>query len=199
MATQQPTPLRPSFQPRAECDDVQTAYLLWKIAGNVRVAESGCWEWLGAKVKRGHGRIGASKKDQLVHRLVYELCVAHVPPSKLVCHRCDNPPCCNPAHLYAGTASDNQKDSVQRGNHYQPCPKGSKSSRRLSDDDVRAIRRRVDAGGKGIGQRLADEYKVSPELISNIVHRKRYARVSDLPLPSLLDDVDGDIEGADYP
>lgn len=171
----------PFFQPRAECDNLQVAYLLWKIAGQVVVTDSGCWEWLAAtKTAKGYGKIGHSNKDWLVHRLVYNLCVGHVPPTLLICHRCDNPPCCNPAHLYAGSTSDNQRDAVERGNHYLPCPKGGKKARKLTDAAVRDIRSVASRGvGGGVVRRLAEKYNVSVVLISNVIHRHRYAGVPD--------------------
>lgn len=173
------TAARPFFQPRPECDDLQTAYLLWKIANTLRVSRLDCWEWQGSKVRNGYGRIGVNKKDWLVHRLIYELCVSHVPPSRVICHRCDNPSCCNPSHLYAGTQADNMRDAVSRGNHYKPCPKGSRKARKLTDDAVRDIRRRADIGGKGIVSKLAREYGVSAVLVSQVIHRHRYASVLD--------------------
>jgi hypothetical protein len=177
MATEQPTAERPFFQPRPECADLQTAFLLWKIAGNVRVAASGCWEWQGSGVQNGYGRIGHSRKEELVHRLVYRLCVADVPASIQVCHHCDNPACLNLAHLFAGTASDNARDAVAKGRNYVPCQKGGNKARKLSDDDVRAIRPKADAGEK-MG-RMAQEYRVSPSVITSVVRRHRYRSVAD--------------------
>lgn len=177
MAEQQSSPQRPFFKPRPECDELQTAYLLWKIAERVEIRESGCWEWQGSRVRNGYGRIGNNKKDELVHRLVYRLCVSELPPSVFVCHRCDNPICLNLAHLFAGTHSDNTRDAVSKGRNYLPCPKGGSKARKLSDDDVRAIRRRVDSGER-VGQ-LALEYAVSASVITSVVRRHRYRSVSD--------------------
>lgn len=180
MAVADTTADHPFFQPRPETANLQTAYLLWKLAGNVAVTSTGCWEWQGVRLRKGYGRIGVSKKDELVHRLVYKLCVADVPVSVEVCHHCDNPPCCNPAHLFAGTRSANLLDMVAKRRHKNPCPRGQKKpAPKLSDDAVRTIRRRADAGGKGTVSRLALEFDVSVTLISNIIHRHRYASVSD--------------------
>lgn len=177
MATDEPTPARPFFKPLASNDNLNAAYLLWKIADRLLVTSGGCWEWQGVRLARGYGRIGDSKKDKLIHRLVYELCIAPVPASTLVCHTCDNPPCCNPAHLFAGTHGDNARDAASKGRNYLPCLRGGKKSRKLSDDDVRTIRRRADAG-EGTN-RLAREYKVSPSVITSVVRRHRYRSVAD--------------------
>ncbi len=93
---------------------------LWK-----RVDKSGgadaCWPWLGATNNVGYGVIGVgSKKDgtrglETTHRLAFQL--AHGKPfdGLVIMHTCDNPPCCNPAHLHAGSYSDNQQDSIRKG------------------------------------------------------------------------------------
>ena len=177
MAADESTPERTFFKPRPECDDLQTAFLLWRLAGNVRIRESGCWEWQGVRLRNGYGRIGHSKKEELVHRLVYRLCVSDLPASIQVCHHCDNPCCLNLAHLFAGTCSDNRRDAVAKGRHYVPCPKGGRKARKLSDDAVRAIRRRADAGEKTT--RLAEEYGASPSVITSVVRRHRYRSVQD--------------------
>lgn len=170
---------QPFFRPLPEHDSLNTAFLLWKIASNLLVNPAGCWEWQGARIRNGYGRIGHSRKEELVHRLVYRLCVSDLPASIQVCHRCDNPACVNLAHLFAGTCSDNARDAVTKGRNYLPCPKGGKKARSLSDDDVRAIRRRADAGEKN--GRLAQDYKVSPSVITSVVRGHRYRSVPDHP------------------
>lgn len=181
MADIQPTPANPSFQPLPEHDSLNTAYLLWKIAATVKACPSGCWEWQAVKDGKGYGKVGHSKKDWLAHRLVFNLCVAPVSPAMLVCHRCDNPACVNPAHLFAGTSSDNLKDMSSKGRHRNPCPRGErKPAPKLSDDAVRDIRRTVSAGvGGGVVRRLAEKHGVSASLVSNVIHRHRYASVPD--------------------
>lgn len=70
-----------------------------------------CWEWTGPRVPRGYGQLGRL----YVHRLVAEAAFGPIPPKYQVCHHCDNPPCCNPAHLFVGTQSDNMRDMVAKG------------------------------------------------------------------------------------
>lgn len=78
-------------------------------------AEPGaCWVWTGATLK-GYGQIGDAGVVKYAHRVAYELAFGPIPDGLMVCHRCDNPPCCNPDHLFTGTALDNVADMVGKG------------------------------------------------------------------------------------
>ena len=76
----------------------------------------GCWEWQGARDPHGYGRFQVvTGTTQKANRFAYELTNGPVPTGLYVLHHCDNPPCVNPAHLYAGTQRDNVRDMVARG------------------------------------------------------------------------------------
>lgn len=94
--------------------------LLAKRAINV---ETGCWEWTGCRDPQGYGRVNwaAQTTDTLVHRIAFAVLTERDPGDLLVCHRCDNPPCFNPTHLYLGTVADNNRDTVERG-QWSPPP-----------------------------------------------------------------------------
>ncbi len=73
-----------------------------------------CWNWTGCLV-RGYGQISINYKLQLVHRVIYQELCGPIPEDKpCVLHHCDNPKCCNPKHLYAGTQQDNINDREKR-------------------------------------------------------------------------------------
>lgn len=78
-----------------------------------------CLVWTGGCNKYGYGQIGDSdfgpRKMTNVHRLMYERTVGPIPIGMFVCHTCDNPPCCNPQHLWLGTPHDNMVDKVRKG------------------------------------------------------------------------------------
>lgn len=80
---------------------------------------SGCWLWTGAVQRAGYGiiavRIGGRWKTQLAHRVAWLVLRGENHAERHVLHRCDNPPCVNPDHLYLGNDSDNSADRVRRG------------------------------------------------------------------------------------
>lgn len=89
-----------------------------------------CWDWQGWREPNGYGRFGQRKP----HRLMYEATHGPIPQGDDVCHRCDNPPCVNPAHLFAGSRQDNMDDMVAKG-------RASVSPYRTHKIDIVAARR----------------------------------------------------------
>jgi hypothetical protein len=79
---------------------------------------TGCWNWTGARIATGYGVMQYMGKRQSVHRVSAMLYLGLKPESKLlVLHRCDNPSCFNPKHLFLGTNLDNNLDCVNKGRH----------------------------------------------------------------------------------
>ncbi len=74
-----------------------------------------CWPWQGHTGATDHCRFGSGKGRVGAHRYAYELTYGPIPAGMCVCHRCDNPPCCNPAHLFLGTKADNNHDTKAKG------------------------------------------------------------------------------------
>mgnify|MGYP001561748375 CR=1 FL=1 len=81
----------------------------------IRFTES-CWEWTGGKRRRGYGQFSIGNRDLCAHRVAWMFANLDTPPSILqVCHKCDNPKCVRPDHLFLGTKSDNMRDAVAKG------------------------------------------------------------------------------------
>lgn len=78
-----------------------------------------CWPWKPTQVTRGYGKFWdrGLKQRHAAHRLAWMLTSGEIPAGMLCCHRCDNPPCCNPAHIFLGTHLDNAADSVRKERH----------------------------------------------------------------------------------
>lgn len=136
--------------------------------------ENGCWEWLGFTMPYGHGRIGFRDKVYLTHRISYELHKGNIPIGMNVCHKCDNPKCCNPNHLFLGTQKDNMLDAWKKGRLSILLPMlGEKNPlAKLTNKQAKQIRKRLRHGEKGVD--LAKEFKVSQTLISRIKLSKTY-------------------------
>lgn len=86
-------------------------------------ADEECWPWTAAitKTRGGYGIysffVGNVSRTFRTHRAAWELTFGPIPNGLLVCHHCDNPPCCNPSHLFLGTVKDNATDMLLKGRH----------------------------------------------------------------------------------
>lgn len=87
---------------------------LLKMTSKVEVSPSGCWIYTGYKNESGYGRFRANGKKVLAHRFSYQMKVGSIPNGMLVLHKCDNPACVNPEHLYLGKDKDNAGDMTSR-------------------------------------------------------------------------------------
>lgn len=87
-----------------------------KILANIDIDESGCWNWKRSKDKNGYGYIKRKGvRTQKAHRAAYEIFNGSINDGLLVCHKCDNPSCVNPDHLFLGSDVDNVKDRTVKG------------------------------------------------------------------------------------
>jgi hypothetical protein len=96
---------------------MQKKTLTERFMEKVERLESGCWLWRGATHKNGYGRFRLPKPQQSTwaHRAAWVLFRGAIPPGLCVLHRCDNPPCVNPDHLWVGTVADNMRDRDRKG------------------------------------------------------------------------------------
>lgn len=146
----------------------------------VRVSDkASCWEWLGTKHGKHYGHFKMGSFVAKAHRIAYELTYGKIPSGLLVCHKCDNPSCCNPRHLWVGTNDDNLKDRQKK----ERQARGERSGRaKLSDKDVLAIRaqywfKRNGSIDRSNSAELASRYGVRPKTITSIVAGRHWAHI----------------------
>lgn len=141
-----------------------------------------CWPWTASvfKDRDGYGKFqaGTSRATTRVvyaHRFAVELTTGEpIPAGMDVCHRCDNPVCCNPAHLFIGTRAENVADMVakDRGHRGERHP-----NTHLTEDDVRAIRSAAAAGTRH--QELAVAFGMNRRSIGLIVERRTWRHLDE--------------------
>lgn len=128
--------------------------------------ESSCWEWMGAKSKRGYGYVGGYPHFKLAHRISYALTYGPFDPVLNVLHRCDNTSCVRPDHLFLGTGTDNMRDMMIKERHRD----------RLTAADVREIR--IAASQGETLTHISQRFKVCVATISMAVHRITWKHVT---------------------
>lgn len=160
--------------------------------------KSECEEWQGPRSRAGYGRVGRG----YAHRVAYERLHGPIPAGMVVRHRCDNPPCVNPAHLELGTHADNMRDMAARGRsfrgeprralmrrvaargmahgtHTRPegRPRGERNGHaKLTEATAREVRAAYAAGGT-TQRELAARFGVTQMTVSDLVTRKTWAHV----------------------
>ena len=140
-----------------------------------------CWDWLAAKNNKGYGRFDFEGKTQSAHRVVWQLTYGPIPEGEgyhgtCVLHKCDNPSCVRPDHLFLGSNYDNllDKEAKGRGNH----GKGETHSRaKLTDAQILEIR----AIGLSMFQReIAEKYGISKRHVGYILNSKNWKHLTEL-------------------
>jgi len=133
-----------------------------------------CTLWMGGKDKDGYGVFYAQNKSFKAHRASYRVHKGPFDLSLCVLHRCDNPWCVNPDHLFLGTVTDNNKDRHTKGrSKNKPTPGESHNMAKLTEEDVHQIRQAVSI----LQKELAETFGVSVPTISNIKSRKTWTHV----------------------
>ena len=153
--------------------------------------ENGCWEWIKFKNPMGYGmfknldnrtqKLCNKQGNVLAHRESYKMFKGEIPDGMQVCHRCDNPSCCNPEHLWLGTPKQNSRDALKKNrlaikNLTFRVKKGSASiNAKLTETEVKDIKNRIEKGERII--EIAEFYNVGFACIYNIKNGKTWINV----------------------
>lgn len=129
---------------------------------NQRLDKSGvCWTWLAGVDKNGYGQCQSAKhakelKVTRSHQLAFVVWNGKIPKGKIICHHCDNPTCCNPNHLYAGTWKNNVEDCIARGRYKNGAKK------KFDHEKI------VSLHGKYTCEKVAEQFNCSFSLVCQI-------------------------------
>jgi len=130
-----------------------------------------CWLWTGALSP--YGNFYYDKKRIYAHRFSFTITYGDIPNGVLICHKCDNPACCNPRHLFLGSSQDNNQDCLAKGRHKCARMPGSKNAAaKLSEQQVLEIR-----GLKMRHKDIALLYGVSKATIDDIRGRVTWKHI----------------------
>lgn len=156
--------------PKAECEQIAPRF--WS---KTEVTwPSKCWNWRGPKYHFGHGVFAFRRKPARAHRISWIIANGEIPEGQLVLHKCDNPACVNPNHLYLGSSKDNNRDMVNRGRQY--TRKGI--AYKFTFEIAKKIRARYKAE-KISCEKLAREYNVSYTTMNLLLRGKTWSETKD--------------------
>lgn len=142
------------------------------------IPDAGCWIWTGAVQCTGYGRFGMGDGTiEYAHRAAWRLFVGPIPVGMYVCHKCDQRLCCNPTHLFIGSARDNMRDASRKGRIVSPLRNWASDEThqpaKLTNAQVRHIR----ASSEGLSA-LARRYGVSTGAIWQARTRRTFKDVA---------------------
>lgn len=145
-----------------------------KLLARLVETETGCQEFIGARNNKGYGNIVIDGQHKKAHRLAYEYYNGLIPEGMHVLHKCDNPPCCNPDHLFLGSNLDNVNDSISKNRRANQVGSNN-GNKTLNEISVKEIRRLHASGIKPTI--LSDMFSVSPSCIRFIINRQTWKHV----------------------
>lgn len=144
--------------------------LIDRLGEKLKAMPSGCWEFQGYRQPWGYGKISygcESEGTTYTHRAMWEIVFGPIPRGLCVLHKCDNPPCANPAHLFLGTNATNTDDMIAKGRGRTSGETNPQA--KLTWKQVRFIR-----ADMRLQRIIAIEYGISKATVSDIKRNKRW-------------------------
>lgn len=136
-----------------------------RLAASLTETSTGCLIRTTNLNKSGYSRMTVNGRQMLCHRLAWEFAHGHIPAGMVVCHACDNPPCCNPNHLFLGSIADNNRDMWTKGRGKLSPPEWQK----VPPSEHAAIKSRL-AGGESKTS-IALSYGVTRQAIGHLARK----------------------------
>ncbi len=132
--------------------------------------DDACWKWIGGKANKGYGAFRMGGKQMNASRATWLIVYGHINDGLQVCHHCDNPPCCNPKHLFLGTPKDNSQDMSRKGRFVVPGLRGEQVvTHKLTNEQVHEMRQRY-ANGEMTYRMIVKEYGISQTQVGRIIN-----------------------------
>lgn len=139
-------------------------------------AGAGCWPWTSATSDKGYGQLFVDGVALAAHRLAYEFAHGPIAEGAFICHRCDNPPCVNPTHLFAGTPADNARDRDEKG-RLGPRDGEHNGNAKLTAESVKVIVHERLVKGRKIAD-IAAEFGVGDLAVKRIMSGRSWSSVT---------------------
>ncbi len=133
-----------------------------------------CWIWTASKDRNGYGRYYANRKFIRAHRYSYNLFIGKIPKGIYVLHKCDNPSCVNPKHLFLGTPADNIRDMFMKKRNY--VPSGEDSHRAKISNNTAMNIRKMYPSVKSYAK-LGKMFNLTPATIGAIIRKETFKNI----------------------
>jgi hypothetical protein len=136
-----------------------------------KIDKSGdCWNWTAALHGKGYGAVQFEGRIQNAHRVIWKLVNGPIPSGYEICHKCDNPRCCRPDHLFLGTSSENKADCIAKGRHARGERNGRSVLSQLIVSSIIADSRSQ--------QDIAASFGINQSTVSRLKTRKRWKHLT---------------------
>ena len=136
-----------------------------------------CWIWFGPKNSQGYGQFSFNGYNYRAHRFIWSYFNGEQPAKMCICHKCDNPSCVKPSHLFLVTYSENRIDAIKKGRIVAKCGEDHPRAK-LTNKDVAKIR---EIGRKVTLREMGKEFGVNITSIDRVILNKSFCDPTYIP------------------